>query len=365
MPPKTMAWCVAPSISSACRNGPVLKNPFGWALIGPGRIAHRFAEAVQGTDGATLVSVSGRDLGRSNAFAQKWSRPGKPVEAAAEIASLLQDARVDGIYISTPHAFHADAVRQCLLAGKPVLCEKPLVPNHALGLELVELSRRRRVFLMEAVWTRFLPVYAEVRNWLAEGAIGKVRAMQSCFCFHSPFDAQSRNYDPDQAGGSLLDLGIYNLTMTRWSLAAAIGSCPELLSLQATGVAAPTGVDHRISATLEFAGGVVSQFTCGFNMSSDNGFRIFGERGAIVMPSRFWEAAFAELQIAGQDTVAVHRPFRVNGFEYEIEHAMQLIRNGETESPMIPHPETLATLDWMDRIRAAVGVRYPFETPLD
>ncbi|MBI3714474.1 MAG: Gfo/Idh/MocA family oxidoreductase [Betaproteobacteria bacterium] len=337
-------------------------KPFGWALIGPGRIAHRFAEAVQGTDGAALIATQGRDLGRSTAFAQKWSRPGKPVAAVADIAALLKDDRVDGIYVATPHAFHAGAVRQCLVAGKPVLCEKPLVPHHAAGAELVVIARRHKVFLMEAVWTRFLPIYAEVGKWLTEGAIGKVRAIQSCFCFNSPFDPKNRNYDPDQAGGSLLDLGVYNLTMTRWTLATAMGKCPELRSLQASGVLAPTGVDHRISATLEFAEGVVSQFSCGFNMSSDNGFRIFGEQGAIVMASRFWEGTQAELQIAGKDPVVVQRPFRINGFEYEIEEAMKLIRAGEIEGPVISHAETLETLQWMDRIRGLVGVSYPFES---
>jgi predicted dehydrogenase len=198
-----------------------------------------------------------------------------------------------------------------------------------------------------------------VREWLREGLIGRVRAMQSSFCYHSPFDASHRNYDPAQAGGSLLDLGVYNLTMTRWVLEAALGECPPLKSLQASGVVGASGVDHRVSATLEFPDGIVSQLTCGFEMSSDRGLRIGGEHGHIVIPS-FWQATEAELHVAGKDVV-VHRPFRINGFEGEIEEAMGAIRRGDIESPRISHEETLATLAWMDRIREIVGVRYPFE----
>ncbi len=332
---------------------------FGWALVGPGRIAHRFAEAVQATEGMALVSVTGRDRGRSTEFARHWSRDGKPVAAAGNIAELLDDERVDAIYVATPHAFHADAIRRAIGARKAVLCEKPLVPDLASGIEAVALSRRHRVFLMEAVWTRFLPVYEDVREWIRDGAIGRIRSIQSSFCFNLPFDPKHRAYDPAQAGGALLDLGVYNLTMTRWALRQSLGECPALHGLHASGVVGPTGVDHRIAATLEFSGGVTSQFVCGFDASGDNTLRILGEHGTIVVPM-FWQATQAQLR-AGKDHVAVHRPFRINGFEYEIEEAVRVIGAGGVESPGIPHADTLETLRWMCRIREAVGVRYPFE----
>lgn len=336
-------------------------NHFGWAVVGPGKIAHRFAEAVCRMPETALVSVLGRDAGRSGEFARKWSGPRGAVEVADSIETILRDGRVHGVYIATPHAFHADAMRRCLAAGKPVLCEKPLVPNHAAAVDMVELARRNQVFLMEAVWTRFLPVWAEVTAWLRSGAIGRVRAIQSSFCFEAPFDAASRAFDPLQAGGALLDIGIYNLTMTRWALQAAYGACPPLVALQANGTVGPTGVDHRIAGKLEFADGVSSQFLCAFDMSSDNSFRITGENGAILLPKNFWQATDAELRVFGADAVTVNRPFAINGFEGEIQEAVDLIRAGKIESPSIPHDETLVTLEWMDRIRAIVGVRYPFE----
>jgi predicted dehydrogenase len=338
---------------------------FGWGLVGPGKIAHRFAEAVQRTDGMRLAAVAGRDHARAAAFAEKWARGGEAIEATADVGTLLAHPRVDAIYIATPHPFHADAIRRAIAAGKPVLCEKPLVPDLPSGLEVVELARQRRVFLMEAVWTRFLPIYGVVAGWLAEGAIGRVRAIQSSFCFNLPYDAGHRAYDPHQAGGALLDIGIYNLTMTRWVMQQALGECPPLQTLHARATKGPTGVDHRLDATLEMAGGIVSQFVCGFDSCSDNALTILGEHGAIAVPMRFWEATTARLALPGRGDVVESRPFRVNGFEYEIEEAMRVIRAGGLESSTIPLDETLETLRWMTRIRERVGVRYPFEKSME
>ena len=333
-------------------------SEFGWAIVGPGAIAQRFAQALQALPETRLVAVHGRDRNRAEAFAQRWS-----ADAAiyTQLDALLADPAVHGVYIATPHAFHADAIRRCLLTGKPVLCEKPLVVNEALARELVALANQRGVFLMEAVWTRFLPIYASVHAWLSAQAIGKIRGLQSSFCFNVPFNPQTRHFDPAQAGGSLLDIGIYNLSMTQWVLRAALGHSPLLEAIAATGVIGASGVDHHVAATLRFADGVVSQMQCGFDGVADNGLRIFGEHGAITVPTRFWEATSATLQIHDTPPEIVERPFRNNGFEGEIEEAMRCIGRGEIESPAMPHADTVAIANWMDRIRAIVGVRYPFE----
>jgi predicted dehydrogenase len=185
--------------------------------------------------------------------------------------------------------------------------------------------------------------------------------MQSSFCFPAPFDPASRLFNPALAGGALLDIGIYNLSVTRWVLQTALGACPEPLSIHATGVLAPTGVDQRVAATLHFPGGLDSQFICGLDGSAENALTIFGEHGVIKLPTHFWQATEARLQQWGEPEQHVEAPFRVNGFEYEIEEAQWCIRAGLIESPSMPHAETLATLRWMDEIRRQVGVRYPFE----
>jgi predicted dehydrogenase len=339
---------------------------FGWAIIGPGRIAHRFADAVHRTDGARLALVQGRDLGRASAFARDWMRDGvTEIRATESIDAVLNDASVQAVYIATPHPFHADAIRRCLSAGKPVLCEKPLVTDAKTASELIALSRERNVFLMEAVWTRFLPIYVQVREWLQAGAIGAVRSMQSSFCFNVPWEPNARHFDAAQAGGALLDIGIYNLTVTRWVMvnaeAAAMGRCPDAKTIDASAIIGPTGVDHRLSAMVTFANGVSSQFVCGFDTEAENAFHIFGERGTITIHKKFWEATEATLVQAGSQPVTIQRPLRINGFEGELEEAMRCIAAGKIESDVMPHEETRQALVWMDQIRRDIGVRYPFE----
>lgn len=341
-------------------------TPFNWAIVGPGQIAHRFAQAVQDLPNAQLRWVHGRNTARAQAFARHWSRDGAaPVGVAGALADVLGDRQIDGVYIATPHALHGDTIAQCLLAGKAVLCEKPLVPTRAEAQQLVSLAQQQQVFLMEAVWTRFLPIYQHVGRWLAEQAIGRVVGIQSSFCFAAPFEPTGRLFDPSLAGGALLDVGMYNLSMTRWVLQQALGACPEPLTIQASGRLAPTGVDQRVAATLSFADGVSSQFICAMDCSADNGLRIFGERGVISLPHNFWEATEAVLQVNGQAAQRQHAPFRINGFEEEIEAAQQCIRSGQIECQHITHADTLATLGWMDQIRRMLGVCYPFEPVLD
>ncbi len=337
-------------------------NDFAWAVIGPGRIAHRFADAVYRLPGTHLRSVFGRDATRAAEFAGHWSRGGKPQpRVEPELAKLVGDAAIDAVYIATPHAMHGEFIRRCLGAGKPVLCEKPLVPSLAAAREIVALAQDRRVFMMEALWTRFLPVYAQVGGWLRSGAIGRVNAIQSSFCFAVPYDPNSRLFSAALAGGALLDIGIYNVAMTRWVLEAALGACPAPVSLRADGVIAPTGVDQRVAATITFPGGVASQFMCAFDSQADNSLRIFGDAGCISIPQHFWEATEALLSRPGEQPQAVHAPLRINGFEDEIEETIRCVRAGLTESPRMPHAETLAIVGCLDELRRQLGVRYPFE----
>lgn len=334
---------------------------FAWAIVGPGAIAHKFAEAVHAMPGTYLQAVCGRDLARAQSFANDCSHGDRTPFATTDLQTLLADPRIDGIYVATPHSHHADVVRSCLNAGKAVLCEKPLVPNLALAQELVALAQERKVFLMEALWTRFLPMYAVVGDWLKTQKIGKIHAIQSNFCFHAEYQSDSRLFDPNLAGGCLLDIGIYNLAVTRWVLEMATGACPQPVSMKADGVLAPTGVDQRVTGTLVFPEGVCAQFVCAFDSTSSNALHIIGECGSISLPRDFNSATQAILQLAGAEPQVVDAALRINGFEGEIEEAMRCIRAGHIESGQMPHAETLAIVRWMDEIRRQLGVRYPFE----
>ena len=331
---------------------PPATPPLRWGVIGPGRIAQRFAQALASLPGAQLVAVSGRNRERAEAFARQW---GTAATVHPSIDALLADAAVQAVYVATPHTGHADAVRACLLAGKPVLCEKPLTPTAAQAEALVALARERGVFLMEAVWTRLLPAWVQARHWLDSGAIGPVQALRSSFCFEVPYDPTNRLFDPALAGGTLLDIGIYNLSLSQWLLRQ------EPTTFDVTGVLSPSGVDQKIEAVLHYAGGETSNFTCAFDRGAANEFVIEGGAGRIVVEGGFWEATALRLERPAEPVQRQQCPFACNGFEYEIAEAMRCIAAGAIESPAVPHADTLATLRLIDALRARLGVRYPFE----
>lgn len=162
-------------------------TPLRWALVGPGRIAHAFAKALHSLPDAALVAVCGRDADRAQAFAREATPSGvEQPEVCTDLAARLARGDIHAVYVATPHAQHAEAVAIALRAGCGVLCEKSLTPGRAQAEPLVALARERGVFLMEAIWTRFLPAYAQVKRWLDEGAIGRLRCIQSSFSFHVP-----------------------------------------------------------------------------------------------------------------------------------------------------------------------------------
>ena len=339
-----------------------MNRTFRWAVIGPGSIAHRFAEAVTQLDGNRLAGVWARDAAKAQVFANAWQQPDADAIAVfADMQEMLASDSIDAVYIATPHSHHGAPVRASLRAGKPVLCEKPLVPTHAEFQSLAQLAQERNVFLMEALWTRFLPIYAVVQRWLQDGAIGELQAVESSFCFDVPYQPAHRMFDPALAGGTLLDIGIYNLAMTRWVLESAWGACPEPEHIDVSGTLAPSGVDQRVDATFAFPRGVRAHFVCAFDRSGDNTLRVDGSAGVITVLRDFWGGHSAQLVRPGQPPVEVSAPFAINGFEYQIEEVVRCVRAGKTQSAVMPLAETGALLRWIDGLRARLGVVYPFE----
>lgn len=337
------------------------KQLFHWGVIGPGGIANRFAGALPAVPGARLAAVFARDIAKGQAYAAQWARDGETARVTTSLDDLLADPAVDAVYIATPHSHHGEYIRAALQAGKPVLCEKPLVTTREEGQALVDLARARGVFLMEALWTRFLPAYDVAGRLLREGAIGELRAMQSTFCFSANYDPAHRQWNPALAGGSLWDIGIYNLAVTRWVLQQMNGGvCPEPVQIDVQAQIAPTGVDAAVTATLHFPGGVTSQFRCGFDAGSVNAFEAVGAKAGLRFPVDFWQAEAVELVTRKAPAQRTEAPFVINGFEGEIAEAQACIRAGLLESPRMPHAETLALLGWMDAIRA----KFPTPRPV-
>lgn len=339
---------------------------FRWGLIGPGRIAHKFAEVATRLPGSSLATVHGRSPERAEAFAQRWG-----ARVAPALEALLEPGAVDAVYIATPHTEHAAFATRCLRAGVPVLCEKPLVATAEQAHALVALSRERGVFLMEALWSRFLPLYTRLGQWLREGAIGELHAVHSQFCFHPPYEPDGRLFNPALAGGALLDVGIYNLALSRWAFEAAFGQAPQTLHAHAHGQRAPTGVDQRVHALLQFDREVSVHFTCALDTQGPNALHLLGSQGAIVVPHLFWQGPEAELwrdrsrvqSLSAAEAAQSLGLETINGFEGQVRAAMAAIREGRVECPGMPHAESLALADTLQALRHQVGVRYPFETP--
>lgn len=323
---------------------------FNWGVIGPGRIAQQFANGLNVIDDANLYGVASTSAERAAEFAKKNNGE----KTFTSYAALVADPQVDAVYVATPHRYHFENVMLCLNAGKPVLCEKPLTVNAAETKKLIETSRSKKTFLMEALWTRCLPIYEQIRKWLDAELIGDIKYMCSTFGFVAPKAEDDRWLNPELAGGTLLDMGIYPISVSQW----VAGQDPQSFSVQA--VLGKTGVDELTAVTLKYPSGVISQFNSNFLVRNTNDFFIYGTKGRICIQPNYWGASDATLFTEGQE-LTVSKPFTGGGFEFQTKEAMHCIRAGLLESPKMTHTESLANMELMDKIRAEIGLKYPFE----
>jgi len=321
-----------------------------WGILGPGSIAKKFAEGLLAVPGARLVAVGSRDGARGAAFAQAHGG----VRAHGSYEALAADPEVDVVYVASPHSGHAEHTLLCLNHGKAVLCEKPFAVNAAQGRRMVECARAKSLFLMEAMWTRFLPAMVEVRRWLQDGLIGEPRLVTADFGFRAGWNPESRLLNPRLAGGGLLDVGVYTLAMAYMVFRGA----PEVV----TGVAhlGETGVDEQAAMALRFPGGRLAALTCAVRTNSAQAVRIDGTDGRIEIPG-FWHAQEATLTEAGKEPRRVALPFVSTGYNYEAAAVGQCLRDGQRECAVMPLDETLQIAETMDALRRQWGLVYPGE----
>ncbi len=176
-----------------------------WGILGTGWIANEFAQGLAQLPDADLVAVGSRTRESAQRFAEQYGIPNRH----ASYQALVNDAEVDVIYVATPNPLHREHVLLCLASGKPVLCEKPFALNAREAEAMVQVAREKKLFLMEAMWSRFFPLMAKVRSLLADGAIGEVQMLVADLSIHFDFDPADRRYALDLGGGALLDLGVY------------------------------------------------------------------------------------------------------------------------------------------------------------
>jgi dihydrodiol dehydrogenase / D-xylose 1-dehydrogenase (NADP) len=321
-----------------------------WGILGPGGIAKQFARGLAAIDNAELAAVGSRCQANADAFGDEFDVSRRH----ASYAALADDPDVDAIYVSTPHPFHRLNTILCLEAGKAVLCEKPFAVNAADVGAMIDCARRNGRFLMEAHWSRFLPTLVQTREWLASGAIGEVRAVLADFGFRAGWDPEGRLLNPDLAGGGLLDVGCYLV-----SLASMVFDGPPAEIASAAHIG-DSGVDEQAAMLFSYPGGRFAQLACAVRTGMPQEARILGTEGMIHLPSPWWCGDKVTLK-AGEDEDTRELPFDGTGYNCEAVEVGDCLRAGKLESDIMPLDESLAIMQTLDRVRAQWGLKYPME----
>ena len=322
---------------------------FGWGIIGPGSIAQSFATGLSSVPDAKLVAVGSRTADKAQQFAEKFG-------ANASYSSYLEvvtDPNVDAVYIATPHPFHKEHTILALEHGKAVLCEKPFAINASETEEMVAVARKHNTFLMEAMWTRCLPLILQVKEMLAQGAIGEPRMLQADFGFRAGIDPNGRLFNLALGGGSLLDVGIYPISLS----SMIFGPPVDVAGLADIG---STGVDEQAGFILKHAKGQLAVLCSAVRTNTTLEATIYGTEGSIrINGPWFVPKSFTVTKEGKSETVEV--PFDSNGYNYEAVEVAACVRAGKTESSIIPLSETIQMQRTLDAVRAKFDLKYPNE----
>lgn len=321
-----------------------------WGILGSGNIAKQFARGLAETPDTVLQAVGSRAQKSADAFADQFDIPTRH----ASYEALANDREIDAIYVSTPHPFHKDNSILCLEAGKAVLCEKPFTINATEAEAVVQVARAKGVFLMEAMWSRYLPAMVKVKEWLDEGAIGDVRIVSADFGFRTGVNPAGRLFNPALGGGALLDVGIYVTSFASFVLGAHPTRIQSLANI------GETGVDEQNTILLGYENGAMATLTSAVRTSTPHEARIIGTDGSITIPTHFWKAEKATLT-AGDRVEEIDIKPTGNGYNYEAAEVGRCLNAGLLESPTMPLDETVALMKILDAIRADWGLTYPME----
>lgn len=323
---------------------------FRWGILGPGNIAAKFAAGVAALEDQEVIAVGSRTQASADRFADRFDIVRRHVGYEA----LVADPNVDAIYVATPHNFHHDHTLLALQHGKHVLCEKPFAINAAEAQEMVDAARRQKRFLMEAMWSRFLPIIVETRKLIAAGAIGKVQMIQADFGFRASFNPASRLFDPALGGGALLDVGIYPISLATMVL----GQPDRVAALAALGA---TGIDENTGILLGFPGGEVALLATTIRATTLQEAIILGDNGSIRLHSPWWVGNTLTLQRAGHEPEVIVRPYLANGYSHEAIEVATCVRAGKLESDVMSLDESVRIMGVMDAVRIQLGMKYPME----
>ncbi len=322
---------------------------FRWGIIGLGKIAQKFAEDLKHTKSGILHAVASRTMAKAKEFANLHHAK----HAYGDYASILNRGDLDAIYIATPHNLHFDNTMMCLRAGVPVLCEKPFAMNLDQVNQMVTLAREKNVFLMEALWTKFLPHYREVKEIVDSGVLGPITYMKADFGFEANEKASRRLFTKDLGGGALLDIGIYPIFAALDLLGA-----PEKINAKA--IFGDTGVDTEVDIKFEYGHSCYAELHCTLLQETPTSLFIEGERGILEvgLSARFHEPANYELRIKDKNRKTSNFKYNCNGYKYEADEVAFCIQNGQATSDRMPLDFSIRLMSLLDHVRKEAGIYY-------
>ncbi len=327
-----------------------MQNKIRWGILGCGRIARKFATDLQLIDDAILVAAGARTIESANAFA-------KDIPVAYTHGSyeeLVQNENVDVIYIATPHSEHYKNVMLCLEHNKAVLCEKAFAVNYTQAKVMIDKAREKKVFLMEALWTKFLPNHQKLQSLLQENSIGDIKSVTINFGFAPQSPVPPRLFDPSLAGGTMLDIGIYNAFM-------AMSVLGKPTTIKAFMTPASTGVDEQCAVTFLYDNGAIAQLFSTFSSNLATEAHINGTKGRYKLTHRFYSPdAIIEYYPGQPDSKQIIEVERGggHGYQHEAQHVCECLQKGLTESPVMTHDDTLQLMEVLDAIRKEAGIKY-------
>jgi aryl-alcohol dehydrogenase-like predicted oxidoreductase/predicted dehydrogenase len=339
----------------------MVDHPIRWAVLGPGNIARRFATQLPHSATGTLAGVGSSDPDRARAFASEFGLGADAVVGGYD--DVLGSAAIDAVYVATVHTTHAALTVRALRAGKHVLCEKPLAPNHGQVMTMVDVAREAGSCLVEAYMYRFHPQTRDVLRLVADGAIGDLAHIDASFAFRSG-GTEGRLFDPETAGGAVLDVGGYPVSYARAIAGAATGRrFAEPAAVSAEGTIGATGVDEWSVARLAFAGGVTASLRAGVRLQDANTVTIYGSAGMLEIADPWTLSADPQVTVA----LAGEQP-RVRSYAGAFPYALEAdgLARARNEDPAAGPVEmsladSLGNAKVLDQWRAAIGLVYPFE----
>lgn len=327
-----------------------MSDAIHWGILGTGKIAREFAAGLKQLPDARLMAVGSRTAESANVFGEQFAIPHRH----ASYEALVSDPDVDVIYVATPHSAHKDNTLLALAAGKAVLCEKPFTINAREAEQVIEFARAKKLFLMEAMWTRCFPLMTKLRELLASNAIGDARMLTADFGFRAEYHEEERLFNPAVGGGALLDVGVYPV-----SLASMIfGSPTRIVSHAQLG---KTGVDEEAAMVLSHAQGQSAVLSTAIRVDTAHEAIISGTSGRIRIHRPWWRPAAMTISREGCSDELTEFPFAGNGYQFEAAEVMRCLRAGKLESNLMPLDETLSIMRTLDAIRAQWGLKYPMD----